>query len=43
MCLKVLDEIGDEIIVPNLIFIATPAIWLGAKIVLCDVDENTSV
>ena len=43
MCLKVLDvKPGDEIIVPNLTFIATatPAIWLGAKIVLCDVDEN---
>ena len=43
MCLKALNiKPGDEIIVPNLTFIATatPAIWLGAKIVLCDIDEN---
>ena len=33
---------GDEIIVPNLTFIATvtPIIWAGATPVLCEVDEN---
>ena len=43
MCLKVINiKPGDEVIVPNLTFIATatPAIWLRAKIVLCDVDEE---
>ena len=43
MCLKAIGvKSGDEVIVPNLTFIATatPAIWLGAKIVLCDVDRK---
>ena len=36
---------GDEVIVPNLTFIATitPIIWAGATPVLCDVDEPTHV
>ncbi len=35
---------GDEVIVPNLTFIATitPIIWTGATPVLCDVDANNS-
>ncbi len=35
---------GDEVIVPNLTFIATitPVIWTGATPVLCDVDKNNS-
>ncbi len=47
ICLKAINiKPGDEIIVPNLTFIATatPIIWCGAKIVLCDVDyENFSI
>ena len=35
---------GDEVIVPNLTFIAsvTPVIWAGATPVLCDVDIENS-
>ena len=35
---------GDEVIVPNLTFIATitPIIWTGATPVLCDVDRTNS-
>jgi perosamine synthetase len=43
MCLKAINiKPNDEIIVPNLTFIATatPIIWLGAKVVLCDVDKD---
>jgi len=43
MCLKIINiKPGDEVIVPNITFIATatPIIWLGAKIVLCDIDLN---
>ncbi len=43
MCLKAINiKKNDEVIVPNLTFIATatPIIWLGAKVVLCDVDEK---
>lgn len=43
MCLKLIDiKPGDEVIVPNLTFIATatPVIWLGAKIILCEVDKT---
>ncbi len=43
MCLKIIGiKPGDEVIVPNLTFIATatPIIWLGAKIVLCEVEKE---
>jgi perosamine synthetase len=43
MFLKIINiKPGDEVIVPNITFIATatPVLWLGAKIVLCDVDLN---
>jgi len=43
-CLKALNiGPGDEVIVPNLTFIATAnaVIMAGAKPVFCDVDENT--
>ena len=36
-----MDLKGDEIIVPNLTFIAAvPIIWAGATPVLCEVDEK---
>lgn len=43
MCLKAINiKPGDEVIVPNLTFIATatPIIWLGAKVVLCEVEKG---
>ncbi len=43
LALKAMDiKKGDEVIVPNLTFIATvtPIIWAGATPVLCDVDEK---
>lgn len=47
MCLKAIGiKPGDEVIVPNITFIATatPIIWLGAKVVLCEVNqENLSI
>lgn len=43
MCLKLMKlKPEDEVIIPNVTFIATatPLVWLGVKIVLCDINKD---